>query len=327
MKKQNRKRAVAALLGAFSIGCAGGALAADPVELVVAYAAGGVSDLMGRSLANYMEDGLQRKMIVQNRPGAAGVIGTDFVYKAKPDGNTVLLARIATLAVAPMMQRVPYETENFTPLGLIATDPFVCVTSSRKNYKTIEDLKTALQTKPGTVTYSSSGVGSLNQFAALRLIEELGIDNPVRAGVHIPSQGEGPALTSVAGGHIDFFCGNVGPIIPQVQSGTVRALFVTSAEPIEGLKDVPLARDLGIQGMEEIVGWSALMGPPNMSSEDISSFVSALEVVKQNTDWQTFIKKMGSEPNIMSPEQTGLFIAQQQQLYDDMGSRIGMKRN
>lgn len=326
MKNQHRKKVVAALLGAFSIGCAGSALAADPVELVVAYAAGGVSDLMGRSLANYMEDGLQRKMIVQNRPGAAGVIGTDFVYKAKPDGNTVLLARIATLAVAPMMQRVPYDAQAFTPLGLIATDPFVCVTSSRKDYKTIEDLKTAIQAKPGTVTYSSSGVGSLNQFAALRLMEELDIENPVRAAVHIPSQGEGPALTSVAGGHIDFFCGNVGPIIPQVQSGTVRALFVTSAEPIEGLNDVPLARELGIKGMEDIVGWSALMGPPNMNSEDIASFVSALDGVKANADWQAFIKKMGSEPNVLSPEETSTFIAEQQKLYSDMGTRIGMKK-
>lgn len=326
MNEIQKMKKLTVVLSILSCGFSGAALAADPVELVVAYSAGGVSDLMGRNIANYMEEGLGRKMIVQNRPGAAGAIGTHFVYKAKPDGNTILLARIATLAVAPTLQKVPYDPKNFTPLGLIATDPFACVTSARKDLKTVEDLKEALTTRPGTVTYSSSGVGSLNQFAALRLLEEMGVKNPLKDAVHIPSQGEGPALTSVAGGHIDLFCGNIGPIMPQIQSGTVQALFVTADERIPGLENTPTAKEIGLAGMGDIVGWSALMGPPDMKPEDVKPFVDALDKVKNNEDWQKFIRKVGSEPKILSAQETEDFILEQQKLYSDMAERLGVKR-
>lgn len=326
MKNRQKMTKLAAAVAILGSAFSGAALAADPVEVVVAYSAGGVSDLMGRNIASYMEPALNRKMIVQNRPGAAGVIGTNFVYEAKPDGNTILLARIATLAVAPTLQKVPYDPAGFTALGLIATDPFACVTSARKDFKTIDDLKNALETRPGTITYSSSGVGSLNQFAALRLLEEMKINNPLKDAIHIPSQGEGPALTSVAGGHIDFFCGNVGPIMPQIQSGTVRALFVTSDERIPGLEDTPTAIEAGLEGMSDIVGWSALMGPPGMKPAESQPFIDALAEVKNNEEWQQFIRKVGSEPKILSPEDTERFVLDQQKIYNDMAERLGIKK-
>lgn len=299
--------------------------AAEPIELVVAYAAGGVSDLMARNLAHYLEPEVGSKIIVQNRPGAAGMIGTDHVYKANADGNTLLLARIATLAVAPALQSVPYDPAGFSVLGLIATDPFTCVTSTRKQYKTLDDLKQVLQQRPGTVTYSSSGVGSLNQFAALRLLEALSIEKPLRAAVHIPSQGEGPALTSVAGGHIDFFCGNVAPIMPQIKSGTVRALFVTSAERIAGLEDVPTAREVGVPEMEEVVGWSALVGPPGLSTEQVALFEGALSKMSENQEWRSFIEKVGSIPQVLPPDETTRYLDEQATLYKDMVERLALR--
>ncbi|MCQ9617812.1 tripartite tricarboxylate transporter substrate binding protein [Paenalcaligenes niemegkensis] len=327
MKKVQKKHCFKKLIATLGLFLSGPVFASGPVELVVAYAAGGVSDLMARNLATYIEPSLKNKMIVQNRPGAAGMVGTNFVYKAKPDGKTVLLARIATLAVAPNLQRVPYDPTGFTPLGMIATDPIVCVTSSRKNYNSISEVKDALTSRAGTLTYSSSGVGSLNQFAVLRLLEVLGVENPQRAAAHVPSQGEGPALTAVAGGHIDLFCGNVGPILPQIQSGTVKGLLVTSRERILGLEKVPTARELGLEEMEEVVGWSALMGPPDMPKVEVDLYLSALEQVKNHEAWQQFIKKMGSEPNILPPEETQQFISQQQDIYREMAIRMGLKRN
>lgn len=117
----------------------------EPVELVVSYAAGGVSDLMARSFAQAVERSLKTTMVVQNRPGAAGIIGTSYVHNAKADGHTLLLARIAVLAVAPALQKVPYDPDSFTYVGLIATDPYACVTSTRKPYKTLDDLKQAIK--------------------------------------------------------------------------------------------------------------------------------------------------------------------------------------
>ena len=326
MKKTHSKGLSFAAAVFLAYQCMSPAVASGPIELVVAYSAGGVSDLMGRNLAVNVESGLNQKMIVQNRPGAAGMVGTDFVYKAKPDGQTVLLARIATLAVAPNLQKVPYDPAGFTPLGLIATDPFVCVTSARKELSNVDAVKKVLAERPGTLTYSSSGVGSLHHFAVLRFLEALGEEQPLKAAAHIPSQGEGPALTAVAGGHIDLFCGNVGPVMPQVQSGTVNALFVTSQERIPGLDDVPTAQEIGLAELEEIVGWSALMGPPNMDEQTVTKYVAALDKMKNDAAWQQFIKKMGSEPRVLNPADTATFISNQQALYKEMALRMGIKK-
>lgn len=298
----------------------------EPVELVVSYAAGGVSDLMARSFAQAVERSLKTTMVVQNRPGAAGIIGTSYVHNAKADGHTLLLARIAVLAVAPALQKVPYDPDSFTYVGLIATDPYACVTSTRKPYKTLDDLKQAIKEKPGSITYSSSGVGSLNQFGALRLLEALDVGDAAKVAIHVPSAGEGPALTAVAGGHMDFFCGNVAPILPQIKSGTVRGLFVTSEERLPEMEDVPTASEVGLSELTDVVGWSAIVGPPGMDPEAVSVLSDAMQDVKEDEEWQQFIRKVGSVPHVLSPDETKEYVQHQRAIYSQMVERLNLKK-
>lgn len=296
----------------------------EPIELVVSYAPGGISDLIGRSFARAAERHLDGKVVVQNRAGAAGIVGTDHVYNAKPDGYTLLMARIAVLAVAPELKKVPYDPAKFTYIGLLATDPYACVTSARKSYKTLDDLKAAIKEKNGKVTYSSSGVGSLNHFAALRVVEALNVGDPTKVVTHVPSQGEGPALTAVAGGHIDFFCGNVGPIVPQIESGNVRGLFVTSEKRLDQLKDVPTATELGLPELTDIVGWSAIVGPPGMDKDAVAVLDKVMQDVKNDDEWRQFTTKIGSVPHILSPADTKAFVQKQSKIYGDMVKRLGL---
>jgi len=298
----------------------------EPIELVVSYAAGGISDIMARSFAQALEDKIDATVVVQNRPGAAGIVGTNHVYNAKPDGHTLLLARIATMAVAPALQKVPYETENFSVVGLLATDPYACVTGTRKPYESFEELKEAIQENPGNITYSSSGVGSLNQFGALRLLELMDIGDAKTIATHVPNAGEGPALTAVAGGHIDFFCGNVAPILPQIKSGTVRGLVVATPERHPDMPNVPTAQELGIGEFNDVVGWSAIIAPPNTDDNAIATLGDAMQKIKNDEAWQEQIYKLGAVPNVMSPEETEKFIKDQNKFYSQMVKRLDLRK-
>lgn len=327
-----KRSAIGTLLAFGSLAItSGSALAAsypsEPIEVVVSYAPGGVSDLMARSFASALEQHLDKTtVVVQNRPGAAGIIGTNYVYNAKPDGHTLLLARIAVLAVAPALQKVPYDPDAFSYVGLLATDPYACVTGTRKPYQSLDDLKAAIHQKKGAVTYSSSGVGSLNQFGALRLLELLDVGDAKTVATHVPSTGEGPALTAVAGGHIDFFCGNVAPILPQIKSGTVRGLIVTSEKRMPDLPDVPTASELGLGDFNDIVGWSAMIAPPNTDEAAISALGEAMQDIKNDSAWQEHIVKLGAVPAILTPEETREFVQKQRKLYADMVERLDLRK-
>src|SRR5690625_3495967 len=316
----------AAVLAGFSLGVGTAhAYPDEPIELVVSYASGGISDVMARSFAHALEQQIDGNVVVQNRPGAAGIVGTNHVFNADPSGHTLLLARIATMSVAPALQEVPYDTEDFSIVGLLATDPYGCITGTRKPYETLDDLKEAIQDKPGSVTYSSSGVGSLNQFGALRLLELMDVGDAKTAANHVPYGGEGPALTAVAGVHIDFFCGNIAPILPQIQSGTVRGLVVAADERHSDMPDVPVAAEIGIPDYAEVVGWSAIIAPPNTDDVALEALGEAMQKIKNNEEWNEQIIKLGAVPDIRSPEETAEFIQDQTALYREMVERLDLK--
>ncbi|PWG65546.1 Bug family tripartite tricarboxylate transporter substrate binding protein [Spiribacter halobius] len=295
-----------------------------PIEITVSYGPGGSSDLAARTFAEAAERHLDGNIVVQNRAGAGGVVGSQHVYSAEPNGYKLLLGRVATLAVGPALRDVPYDPDGFTYVGLLSTDPFACVTGPDKPYSDLAGLKEAIEASPGSVTYNSSGIGSLNQFAALRLLEAMGFDNPAAAATHVPDEGEGPALSAVAGGHIDFFCGNLAPMLQQIQSGQVQPLLVTSEERNEDLPDVPTVSELGHPGLENLVGWSALVGPPNMNDEAHTVLVELMQEVKTDERWQEKVRELGSIPNIRSPQASREFAREQRQGFEDLVERLDL---
>lgn len=323
-KKAITKASPAAFLIFF--GSAHAAFPSKNIEFVVTYASGGSSDIAARHFSNAASRHTDTNIIVQNRPGAGGIVGTDYVYNANPDGHIIQLARVAVLSVAPTIQDIPYDPNEFTYLGLISTDPFACVTGARSSYENIDDLAEEISNNPGSVTYNSSGVGSLNQFAALSLLESIGAEDPATAAIHVPSQGEGPALSAVAGGHIDFFCGNLAPMLPQLNSENVKALFVTSKERIEDIKDVPTASELGYPELENIVGWSGIIGPPNMPEEAVDYYNELLEKVSQDQDWIATVINAGSIPNIVIGKEFKEFSDEQRNNFHNLAERTGISK-
>jgi len=295
-----------------------------PIEVTVSYGPGGSSDLAARTFVSAAERHLDGNIVVQNRPGAGGVVGSDHVYSAEPNGYHLLLGRVATLAVGPALRDVPYDPDGFTYVGLLSTDPFACVTGPNKVYSDLAGLKKAIEASPGAVTYNSSGIGSLNQFAALRLLESMGFDNPTAAATHVPDQGEGPALSAVAGGHIDFFCGNLAPMLQQIQSNQVQPLLVTSQERHEDLPDVPTVSELGHSGLENLVGWSAIVGPPGMDEQAHAALVQLMQDVQGDTEWQQKVRTLGSIPDIRAPDASREFAKTQREGFENLVERLDL---
>tara|TARA_B100000965_G_scaffold156043_1_gene130012 strand:+ start:88 stop:1086 length:999 start_codon:yes stop_codon:yes gene_type:complete len=296
-----------------------------PVTVIAAYGPGGASDMATRTLAASAPGYLQQGILVVNKAGAGGTIGSTYAFKARPDGYTLLLARVATHAVSPAMKNLPYKPMDFTILGLLEKNPFACATSTDKPYKSLKDLHEAIKANPGKVTYSSAGVGTLLQVAAVMLIDEAGIPNANKAATHVPYKGGGPAALAALKGEVDFVCTNLSALIGHIQAGKLRALVTTMPERVKSIPDVPTARELGFPGLEVAVGWSALVGPPKMDPEATKTWIDVLAKLKGDKSWNRMTQKLGSIPTIMGPEETKKFIEHSYTKMNALVEKLDMK--
>src|SRR5262249_11100838 len=249
-------------------GASGKGYPPKPITFIIAFAAGGDSDLSGRNVALHAQKYLNNQPIVPvNRVGASGVIGTMAVRTAPADGYTLLVARIATHAVVPALDsKAPYKWNEFTMLSLIELNPFVCFVKADAPWKTAGELIAAIRAAPGKLNFSTAGVGTSQNMAAQYWMTLAGLTKDHAVGIHF--KGGGEVTTAVLSGQVQFACNNAPTVIPHVKAGTLRALMVTPARLPE-LPDAPSAREVGFPDMEKIVGWTALMGPPGLPKEVI----------------------------------------------------------
>lgn len=305
---------------------AGAASAADyptkAVTLISPYGPGGAADLAARTLANAAPQYLGEEIIVTNRTGAAGVTGSTFVAKGRPDGYTLLLARVGSQAAVPAInQRIPYKWDEFTFLGLLETNPFVLVVNADSPYQSFEDLQSALNDGT-TVSYASAGVGTLLHIAMVMLFDDLGVDP--NAQKHIPYKGGGKAAAAVTGGHVDMMFQNLSGVIGGIESGQLKPLLITSKERFDSLPEVPTAAELGYPKLETVVGWSALYGPPNLPEPIVATWVEVLGKLKDDNAWIEQTEKLSSIPNVRNPEDTKAFVQNQYESFQEVVERLNL---
>ncbi len=294
-----------------------------PITLVAPYGPGGASDLASRTLASVVPAHVGQPVLVVNRTGAGGVTGSTFVNKAKPDGYTLLLARIGCNAVTPALNAtIPYTYDQFTMLGLLELNPFVYVVKADSPFKTLQDLVDALKAKPGTLNYSTSGPGTLLNMGAQMLFETAGLKSD--AATMVPYKGGGGAATALVGGHVDFLGINLAPVLSHIGAGTLRALAVTTPKRFAAIPKVPTVREVGFPELENIIGWSALFGPPGMSQEAIDKWTAALAATAKDKAWLSLVKKLGSIPSVRTPADTRAFVDGQYKVYHTLGEKLGL---
>lgn len=230
---------------------AGSALAAYPersIRLVVPFATGGTSEIIARSVASSLSTSLGQSVYVDNKPGGAGNIAMEEVKRANPDGHTLMLGHVGTLAVNPALfgKKLPYDpNKDFIPVTLVAKVPNVIAVNEKSAYKTLVDLVVDAKKNPGKINYGSAGNGSAGHLAMEYFSSEAGIDL-----VHVPYKGSGPMLTDLIGGQIQVTFNGLPSLMGQIKGGALRPLAVGSAERSKVLPTVPTLSESGYKGFE-----------------------------------------------------------------------------
>jgi tripartite-type tricarboxylate transporter receptor subunit TctC len=258
----SRSATIAAFMLSGAVVPAAGSLAQDawparPIRMIVPYPTGGGADVIGRIVAERLTEQLGRQVIVDNRGGASTVIGAELAAKAPPDGYTLLLATITTLAVVPNVKsRLPYDYErDFAPVGMLATQPYVLVAHPAAGFATLSQLISHAKTHPGKVNFGSPGVGSGGHIAGEMFKSLAGINL-----THIAYKGSGPAIADLLGGHIALAFSTVSPVQALVNERRLRALAVTTSKRTAALPDVPTVAESGVKDYESN-SWNCLVAP------------------------------------------------------------------
>lgn len=315
--------AAVAVLGCLMAAPAYAAYPTKPISLVVPYGPGGASDLVARTLASIAPKYLGKPVLVQNKTGAGGIVGSNYVNKSKPNGYTLLLARVGSQAVGPALNpAVPYKYDDFTMIGLLELNPFVFAVNADSPYKTFGDLVKALKNKPGDLSYSTSGPGTVLNMGPQMLLQELGL--PPSAAVQVPYKGGGGAATALLGKHVDFIGVNLSAVISGIKAGKLRALAVTTSKRYSAIPDVPTVKELGYPQLDTVVGWSALYGPRGLPDDVVARWQKALQKISSDKAWKAGAKNRGSISDIRSPAATRSFIKQQYETYVKLGKRLGI---
>jgi tripartite-type tricarboxylate transporter receptor subunit TctC len=292
---------------------------AKPVRIVVPFAPGGGSDFIARFMAQRLTDSLGKQVVVENKPGAGGVLGTEAGIKSPPDGYTLTLIA-SSYTVNPSVYKLNFDPVNdITPIIQLSQGPLVVVVRPGLPVKTTQDLIALAKAKPGQVNFASSGQGSVIHMATELFQSMAGIKMN-----HIPYKGTGPALTDTLGGQTDVFFSSTATAMPHVQSGKLGAVAVTTARRIPALPNVPTVAESGVSGYD-VVLWHGLIGPkglPRPIVERINGDVSKALKLKETGEQ---LQNDGVAPAGGSPEQFAAQIEKEIKVWRKVAADAGVK--
>jgi tripartite-type tricarboxylate transporter receptor subunit TctC len=290
-----------------------------PVRVIVPFAPGGGSDFIGRFIAQRLSDSFGRQVIVENKPGAGGMLGIAEGVKAAPDGYTLMLIA-SSYTVNPSIYKLKFDpVGDITPIIQLSQGPLLVVVRPSLPVKNLKDLIALAKSKPGQVNFASSGQGSVIHLAT-ELFDTM-------AGVkmnHIPYKGTGPALTDTIGGQTDVFFSSTATAMPQVQAGKLRALAVTTAKRIPALPEVPTIAEAGVPGYD-VVLWHGLIGPKGMPKDVVDRInAEAMKALKLK-ETAAQLQNDGVAPAGGSPAQFGQTIGKEIGMWKKVVAEAGVK--
>ncbi|SDG83142.1 tripartite tricarboxylate transporter substrate-binding protein [Pelagibacterium luteolum] len=273
---------------------AGGAHAQDypaqPITVVVPFAAGGPTDTVARLVAQVMSEDLGQQVLVQNVGGAGGTLGAGQVAAAANDGYTLLLHHIGMSTAPSLYADLPYDAiEDFEPIGLITEVPMTIVARADFEPETLEDLIAYIQENGENITYANAGIGAASQLCGLLIMDALGVQM-----TEVPYQGTGPAMTDLLGGQIDMMCDQTTNTTTQIQAGEIKAYAVTSPERLDNLPDVPTTAEGGLN--LEVGIWHGLYAPAGTDPAIIERLTASLQTALANETVATRFAELGTTP-------------------------------
>jgi tripartite-type tricarboxylate transporter receptor subunit TctC len=275
-----------------------------PIRVIVSVPAGGTPDVMARMITTGMSKVLGEPLVVDNRGGAGGMIGTETAAKAAPDGYTLLVSSPGPLAILPHMHKqLGYDAQKaFTPIGLIASNPFLLITHPSVPARTVKELVALAKAQPGKLNYASAGNGAANHLA-MELFKSM-------AGVnitHVPYKGAPQAVSDVLAGHMNMMFNSIPPVLAHIRAERVRALGVGSTKRAAQLPDVPTINEAGVPGYEAIT-WFGLLAPANTPKPIMAKVSDAFAKVINAPETRAVLETQGAEPGSAKAAEFGALI-------------------
>ena len=292
-----------------------------PIHLIVPFPPGGPTDIVGRLVGQKLAAGLGQPVIVENRPGAAGTVGSTAAAKAPADGYTLLYGSTSTLAIAPALYRdLAYDPRSaFAPISLVSRGAIVAAVNAELPAHTLQEFIALAKQSPGKLSYASAGSGTPPHLAAELFKSIAGVDL-----LHVPYKGGAPAINDLIGGQVQAIFEGQVVLLPHIKSGRVRALAITGMKRDPLLPDVPTFAEAGLPRYDAYF-WSGLVAPAGTPAEVIAKLNSVLVQALNVPDARDALLRQGLEPAGTTPQQFAAFIASEVERWGQVAKASGAK--
>ena len=293
---------------------------AKPVKLVIGFGPGTGSDILGRLLGVKLSEALGQSVVVENKPGAGGIIGSDSVAKAAPDGYTLLLGTNAMLITSPLLAKEPpyHVGKNFVPVAGVARTAFTMVTGTTPDSpKSLAEL--IAKAKGGGTNFASAGQGTIGHLASEVAVKAMGVK-----ATHIPYKGSGQSLTDVARGEVLFATDTLAAALPHVRAGRLRAVAVTGESRVQSIADTPTFNESGVKGVN-VYAWWGIFAPTGTPQEIVRKLDQAVARVVADADTRKRLAGMEIEPNHMNSARLAGFIKSEYPFWQRFLAESGIK--
>ena len=294
---------------ALSLGLIASCLAQDnwptrPIKLIVPFQAGSATDVAARVVASKMTTLLGQTLVIENKIGASGFIGAEFVSKAPNDGYTILWGTTSSQIIGPIINgNNSYDpVKDFAPIGLIAFSPYILVTSAKNNIKNLKDLIELAKSKPKEVTYASAGNTSVGNLSAQLLSQSAKISLS-----HIPYKSSAQSVTDTMTGIVNMQFSSISPVLTHLKTGSLRALAITSKSRISIFPDLPTVSESGYPGYEALL-WMGLFTPHGINNATLEKIISALKSTLNDPEVQKTLQSQGLQPTSIYKDDLAMFV-------------------
>ena len=297
---------------------------AKPVRIIVPFPPGGSADLMPRAVAEKLAEKWGQPVIVENRPGASGNIGADAVFRAEPDGYTLLSGPPPPLVINKLLYaKLSYDPAQFVPITVIGAIPNVLLVHPKTNVSTVKEFIALARANPGKLNYASQGSGSTSHLTA-ELFKTMagGAEGPLSI-THVPYKGTAPALADLLGGQIEMMCDNLGVSLPHVRAGKLRALGVASTKRVKALPDVPALAET-LPGFEA-VAWFGIVAPPKTPAAIAEKVSAGVREALALPDVQRRLSELSAEPMGLTPAETAAYMKRETERWAGVIKSAGVK--
>ena len=292
-----------------------------PIKIVVPYPPGGTSDLLARTVGARLSERLGQPVVIENKAGAGGVVGSQQVSKAAPDGTTLLLSTIASHGIIPALQKTPpYDpVRDFTPITIIAGTPNVLLVNKDLPVRTLEEFLALARSKPGALSFGSTSQGGSPHMSGELLKVTAKLDM-----LHVPYKGGGPMLIDLMGGQVPAAFDNLPSAMAHIRGGKVRALAVTTSKRWPTAPEIPTMAEAGVPGYE-MSAWFGLMGPPGMARPLQQMLYREVAAILQEPEIAKKLLEQGADPSGITPDEFARFLAAEREKWTRVGAASGVK--